>query len=291
MQTAIHYLRKIHTFLQRESFYPLLLATMLACALLVFRLYTTRSWLYFFLSWNLFLAWIPYLCSLVIRGANDFFSRGAWLTLPLVGLWLLFFPNAPYIVTDLIHLTRRSDFPLWYDVGLIATFAWVGCFLAVASLHSMQNVVREVAGWLISWLFVLSSILLSGLGIYLGRFLRWNSWDILYNPRSILSDAINPLLNPTQNPQAIGVTLMFSAFLFICYLTFIAARGTQPPTQGQSKPNAIKSEQATFKTSNSPVVFAPTVPLLEAVSDQTYHSKTEHSSKTSSDTEWVFDWG
>jgi len=292
MPTISLHLRKTHTFLRRESFYTLVLATVLACAILIARLYMTRSWLYFFLSWNLFLAWVPYLCSLMVRVIHEAQPRNWSLLLPLVALWLLFFPNAPYIITDLVHLTRRTDFPLWYDIGLIATFAWIGCFLAVASLHSMQSVVRAVAGWVVSWLFVLSSIVLGGLGIYLGRFLRWNSWDILYDPSSILYDAIGPFLNPTQNLQAVGVTLMFSAFLFICYLTFIAARGDHDtPTRRQPKAGFTWVEQPALVTSDHPVLFAPTTPLSEPTAEHPRQSNGRHQPRPSSDSEWVFDWG
>lgn len=292
MPTISLHARKTHAFLRRESFYTLLLATVLACAILIARLYMTRSWLYFFLSWNLFLAWVPYLCSLMVRVIYDVQPRSRWLLLPLAGLWLLFFPNAPYIITDLVHLTRRAEFPLWYDIGLIATFAWVGCFLAVASLHSMQSVVRALAGQVVSWLFVLSSIVLGGLGIYLGRFLRWNSWDILYDPRSILSDAINPFLNPTQNLQAVGVTLMFSAFLFICYLTFTAARGHQhTPTAPHAKQDFTWVKEPASAASDYPVVFAPTTPLSEPTAEHAHQSNKRHQPRPSSDSEWVFDWG
>ena len=225
MQKIINRLKIVHHFLARESFYTLLLATLLGCAILVGRLYLTKTWVYLFLSWNLFLAWVPYLCSLLVVVIYHYKPKNKWLLVPPAALWLLFFPNAPYIITDLIHLHRRWDFPLWYDVGLIATLAWVGCFLAVVSLHLMQRVVRKMAGGVVSWLFVLTSITLSGFGIYLGRILRWNSWDILYSPRMIMVDVVTPLLDPLGNLQAVGMTIMFSAFLFICYLTFTPIRG------------------------------------------------------------------
>ena len=292
MQSITSRLRHIHTFLLRESFYTLVFATFLACTILIGRLYMTRTWLYLFLSWNLFLAWIPYLCSLLVRVIHHYQPRRWWLLLPPTALWLLFFPNAPYIVTDLIHLNRNWDFPLWYDVGLIATFAWIGCFLAVASLHSMQRVVRTLAGQLMSWLFVFTSILLSGLGVYLGRFLRWNSWDILYDPSLILYDAITPFLNPTQNLQAVGVTLMFSAFLLICYLTFIAARGNHDtPTGQQAKGEFTWEKQSDFVLSDEPVVFAPTTPFSSTPSERPRQASNKQPPRSSSDSEWVFDWG
>lgn len=215
----------IHDFLVRESFYTLLLSTILAGVILAGRLYLTKSWQYFFLTWNLFLAWVPYWCSLLIAGIHHHKPKNVWLLIPPTALWLLFLPNAPYIVTDLIHLNRNWDFPLWYDAGLIAAFAWTGCFLAVASLYLMQRLVRQLAGGMISWLFVLTTIALSGFGVYLGRVLRWNSWDIFTSPRPILADAVTPLLDPGSNLQAVGLSMMFAALLFVCYVTFTTRHG------------------------------------------------------------------
>ena len=173
--------------------------------------------------WNLFLAWIPYWSSF---GAAYFYTRYPrfWWLLPLPGLvWLAFFPNAPYLMTDYLHLQPRSGVPYWYDIALISAFAWSGLFLAVFSLRSMQTVVKNLAGSFVSWLFVAGVIGLSGLGVYVGRFLRWNSWDLLFHPEAILSDILTRLANPLHHPGTFGVTLIFALFLLVCYLT-IAVR-------------------------------------------------------------------
>jgi uncharacterized membrane protein len=174
---------------------------------------------YAFLIWNLFLAWVPYIASL---GAAFLHQRhpGRWWYLLIPGaLWLSFFPNAPYIVTDFLHLRERAPIPLWYDIGMLTVFAWTGLFLAVFSLRTMQTLVKSFLGSAASWLFVVGSLGLGGLGIYIGRFLRWNSWDLLLNPRSVLADVIIRLSDPWNHPGALGVTFMFSAFLLVCYLT------------------------------------------------------------------------
>lgn len=233
------WLGSVHRLLVMESFYSLVVASAVACGVLAGRFYLTEELTYIFLLWNLILAWVPYGCSLVVGLTYQRF--GGWvalLLLPLAAVWLLFFPNAPYLLTDMIHLRHREGFAWWYDVALLGAFAWAGCFLAVASLDTMRRVVQGVAGSLLSWLFVLSVSGLTGLGIYLGRFLRWNSWDILHNPRSLLADLLAPLLDPRANLQSVGVTLLFAGLLFGFYLTFAMGRPAQP------RPQAVTQERS-----------------------------------------------
>lgn len=174
---------------------------------------------YAFLLWNLFLAWIPYLSSLWAAYIHQLHPGRWWCLLVPGGLWLIFFPNAPYILTDFLHLRTRAPIPIWYDVGMLTFFAWTGLFLAVFSLRTMQSLVRSYLGSVASWLFVFVTLGLGGLGIYIGRFLRWNSWDLLLHPRGVLTDIAIRLSNPWRHPGTWGVTLLFAAFLLICYLT------------------------------------------------------------------------
>jgi uncharacterized membrane protein len=215
---------KLYNFLARLDVYPVLPATLLAVSLFAGRVYLSGRLSYAFLVWNLFLAWIPYLFSL--WAVSLYRSRpGRWWSLLIPGaLWLLFFPNAPYILTDFFHLRARQPIPIWYDVGMLAVFAWAGLFLAIFSLRSMQVVVKALLGSLASWLFVLGSLGLGGLGVYIGRFLRWNSWDLLLQPQQVLADVAAQLANPRNHPGAFGVTLLFAAFLFVCYLTLTPLR-------------------------------------------------------------------
>ncbi|MFP4438190.1 MAG: DUF1361 domain-containing protein [Chloroflexaceae bacterium] len=223
MYTARNYLSHTHHFLARHLFYPLLLSSILACGILFGRLYVTRSWQYYFLVWNLFLAWLPYLGSLWAASIQRRYPHHWWRLLLPGGFWLLFLPNAPYILTDFVHLQHQT-FLWWYDTGLLLAFAWTGCFLAVASLQSMQTLVEHFAGRVAGWLLVLGSVGLSGVGMYLGRFLRWNSWDLLLNPRAVLSDVTAIMLNPFNHLHTCAVTGMFAMLLLICYITFTTAR-------------------------------------------------------------------
>ncbi len=215
---------RIHRLLAEHQFYPLLLSSLLAIGL-----WACRSWVWAprhfrFLVWNLFLAWLPFLWSLWALSIHRRQPRRWWLLLMPVTLWLLFFPNAPYLVTDLIHLRSYPPVPMWYDMGMLISFAWAGCFLAVASLYIMHRIIRDYTGRAMSWLVVTGTIGLCGLGIYMGRFLRWNSWDIFLYPADVLGDIAYRLAHPFSHLQIYGVTLVFAAFLFVCYWTFVSMK-------------------------------------------------------------------
>lgn len=222
LQLALNRLSRTHRFLASYLFYPLALSSLLAACLFAARAYYSHRFTFFFLLWNLFLAWIPYLCSLWIASLHQRAPHRWWpLILPGIA-WLIFLPNAPYMITDLLHLDERLPVPIWFDIGLLATFAWTGCFLAIASIRAMQNVVQGFVGWGLSWLFVLPIIALSGVGIYLGRFMNWNSWDLIVRPQAVVLETIGNFAHPLRNPQPFGVTALFAAFLLVAYLMFAA---------------------------------------------------------------------
>jgi len=214
--------RRVHVFFRRHGFYPVAIATGLCVGLFATRAYLSRTWIFSFMLWNLFLAWIPYLCSLGVALLYQRHPRRWWALLPPAVVGLAFFPNAPYIITDFLHLAERLPIPLWFDVGMLASFAWTGIVLAVYALRILQNVARVWIGSALSWVFVLAILGASGVGIYLGRFLRWNSWDLASQPGAILYDILGPLRSPLAHPRAIGVTLLFSALLLVCYLALTA---------------------------------------------------------------------
>ena len=216
-------IRKTHRFLAEQAFYPIALASLYSLALYAGRaLFTGSPMVYSNLVWNLFLAWVPYGFSMLAFGLFSISPRG-WLFLSPIGiLWLLFFPNAPYILTDFFHLDTRPGVPLWFDILLLVVFSWTGIFLAMASLRTMQRVVQAYLGRWIGWLFSLAALSLSAVGIYLGRFERWNSWDVLSQPDHIVKDVLRPLLNPQAGDRFFGVSILFAVFLLICYLVFLA---------------------------------------------------------------------
>ena len=191
-----------------------LVAVSLFCvALVLVRFGESGSTKFIGLIWNLFLAWIPFVLAVVVYDRWRRQRVGPAL-LVLGGLWLLFFPNAPYIVTDFVHLERTTDAPYWYDAVTVSAFAWTGVLLGFASLFLMQTVVRQWRGVGTGWAFAGVAIALGAVGIYLGRVLRLNSWDALELPRILHGVALNPF----AHQQAIAVTVLISMALGFAYV-------------------------------------------------------------------------
>jgi len=210
----------------------LVFATFVCIGLLVLRVAYSHRSTYSWLMWNLFLAWLPAFSALVAYNVYKKQSWLKWLVTPGCALvWLVFFPNALYLVTDLIHLHPQSDAPFWFDLILLVAFAWTGFFLGLVSLSLMQEVVRKVAGTITSWLFALGVLGLSSFGIYLGRFLRWNSWDLFFNPLRLLGDVAEQVRHPLAHFQTLVFSSLF-AFVFVAmYLTLIAVTHFQHEAQ------------------------------------------------------------
>lgn len=220
MSKVLDTIKGVHRFFSDQLLYPLILGSLLAGLLYFARVLRSDSWTYRNLVWNLFLAWVPYLVSLGAASLH-LLAPGRRLILLVPGvLWLAFFPNAPYILTDFLHLAPRPGVPLWYDILMLSIFAWTGMILAIASLRIMHALVRHYLGRIISWAFVLAALGMGGAGIYLGRFSRFNSWDLLLMPKEVLRDILPRLVDPLSHPRFYGFTLLFSAFLLVVYLAF-----------------------------------------------------------------------
>ena len=131
-----------------------------------------------YLIWNLFLAWIPY----IISSCWIKKETPTRIFIPLFILWLIFFPNAPYIVTDIIHITMSAPGLLWYNSLIFFLFGWVGLMLGMISLFHIHTWVQtHTAKWK-SEITVLGICLLTSFGIYIGRVERLNSWDLFFRP-------------------------------------------------------------------------------------------------------------
>ena len=202
------------------------LGSLFCVALVLVRNVHTGNVNFRYLIWNLFLAWIPFVLAVFVY--DRWRRRGASVTLLALGaLWLLFFPNAPYIATDFVHLQHDPLAPFWYDAVTIASFAWLGLLLGFASLYLMQTVVRRWRGPAAGWTFAVVAIGLGSLGIYLGRFLRLNSWDALEHPSVLPRIAHAVARDPFAYQEAIMVTVLFTLALTFAYflLYSLAALG------------------------------------------------------------------
>ena len=221
-------LRSTLRFISRQSLYPLILSSGLAMLFYGMRVSYANNWNYSNLMWNLFLAWVPYVFSFLAASFHRVFPKRWWLVVLTAIPWLVFFPNAPYMVTDFYHLAQRPPVPFWYDIGLITIFTFAGFFLAIASLRTMHHLVEASFGKLTGWVFAIFVLSLGGLGVYLGRFGRWNSWDILLQPKSVIKDIASQLLNPLDNLGFVGFTLMFTAIMIVFYLMFVSVNRLEP---------------------------------------------------------------
>ena len=195
----------------------LALLSALAVAMVVARILYTGESTYANLIWNLTLAWVPLLLALFLYDAarRDAPRLVLWST---AVAWLLFFPNAPYLMTDFQLLRDWTEAPIWYDVVLLSTAAWTGLTLGFASLYLVHVVVRRWVGPATVWAGIAVVLALTSFGIYLGRFERWNSWDIVSQPGPLLGSIAERLANP--DPRTAGVTAVFTAFLALAYAAF-----------------------------------------------------------------------
>ncbi len=192
---------------------------LLSFGMAVFRFLYTETLTFLFLNWNLFLAGIPWALSslLLLKPEIQQNNRAVWL---LLAAWLLFFPNAPYILTDLFHLCFKSGAPIWFDLVLILSFAWTGLLFGFLSLWDIERILekRVRSAWVPA--ISVGLLFLGSFGIYVGRYLGWNSWDIIREPVDVAYDIGGRLVNPFQHPRAWGMTLFMGVFLNMVYGSF-----------------------------------------------------------------------
>ncbi len=194
----------------------LLVASLLSVATIGIRVWRTGDAYYDSLVWNLVLAWVPLVLAAAAY-ASAARSRRKLVVLLSIG-WILFFPNAPYVLTDFIHLNREhAAAPVWYDALMISACAWTALLLGLASLYLMQMVAQRALGTAWSWVCVVAALALASFGVYLGRFGRFNSWDALVRPHRVADVIAHRLENPFQHPTMLAVLVLLTASLTVAY--------------------------------------------------------------------------
>ncbi len=196
--------------------FGLIVGSYVSVTLLLIRMVFSGKMTHIYLSWNLFLAWIPFAVSLFLGDKFHRLKKHPVLLTLLSITWLFFFPNAPYVITDLKHLQTLSHIPFWFDLVLLSSFAFNGLYLGLFSLSHIQRVMMQYVPKQRTWFIILGISYLTGIGLYLGRVLRWNSWDILTTPQAIVFDTLSGFIHPIQN---LGMHL-FVLFSTIGLLTF-----------------------------------------------------------------------
>jgi len=207
-------------FLNRHGLIPALVSTLVCVVMVKARLDWSQRKAYLWLIWNLFLAWTPYGLAMVARFLQAQRLARGWLLVPLGVAWLLVFPNAPYLLTDFVHLKPRPGVPLWFDAALLGLFAATGWMLGLLSLEVWKGLLEERVGRAGAWVGVVLVSVLCGYGIYLGRVERWNSWDVLTDPRYLFGAIASHLREPWANPRLLGITALFTVLVLLSYYAF-----------------------------------------------------------------------
>ncbi len=211
-------IRKLKEYDRLNITILLILLCLFSFTLTVFRVYYSRTLEFLFLNWNLFLAFIPWFLSSVIILFN--LKKNKILLTLLLITWILFFPNSPYILTDLFHLGKSQHAPVWYDLILILSFAGTGLLLGFMSLMDIEKILSSYLNkWKIAFSIV-AFLFLTGFGVYIGRYLRWNSWDIVSSPVPLFSDIFYRVIHPYSNQKAWALTLLIGVLLNLLYFSF-----------------------------------------------------------------------
>ncbi len=204
----------------------LALLSLFVLAMIVVRVVYTGSSDHTAIAWNLCLAWVPFVLALWISGRATGGLTPGLATIAL--LWLLFLPNAPYLVTDLKYVGQSDSVPVLFDVLLLSAAAWTGLLLGLASLLLMHTAGRRYLGAFRAWALVVAVLALSSFGIYLGRIQRWNTWDVVLRPGAFFHAVWRGALHPLGHPQPIALTLLFTFFLIAAYLVVYSLGRLRP---------------------------------------------------------------
>lgn len=193
-----------------------ILCSLFSVVLMAFRIIYTGHLLFAFFVWNLFLAYVPYAISKQMSLRS---IKMKWAFLLYSFNWLLFGPNAFYIITDLFHLDMNEDVPLWYDLALLLSFAWNGLLFGILSVRQMEKLFEKNFNKKFDLFFIVPVMALNGFGVYIGRYLRFNSWDVLTNPFQLTNDIIYMFIHPIRNRFDWSMIVCYTLLLTLIYYT------------------------------------------------------------------------
>ncbi|HRD56513.1 MAG TPA: DUF1361 domain-containing protein [Ferruginibacter sp.] len=186
----------------------------LIAAMILFRIFYSGTLSYIFMSWNIFLAWVPYIISTYL---SVYSKKEKWKQLFLFCTWLLFFPNALYIVTDLVHLQDERNMPWYFDAMLLFASAFAGLLLAFVSLKNVERYFLSFLSQRLVNMLIPALLFLGSFGVYLGRFQRWNSWNIVDAPFALSLNILHYVINPFENIKVWAVTFLFTIVYSLLY--------------------------------------------------------------------------
>lgn len=219
--------------IERRFVYSLGLLSGLCLLLLAFRVIVKRSTDYLFIPENLLLAWASLVFAWLLGGRLRHHRWQSPVNLLLTGLWLIFLPNSWYVITDLIHVYPSGEISQLYDITLVGILVLCGFILGFASLFMIHRELVKRMSVRSAIILVEAVILLSSFAIYLGRILRWSSWDVIKNPGGLLLNISDRVINPFQYQNSFTVTALFFITLSVMYLSFLIF--VQPKSQPMIK--------------------------------------------------------
>ena len=207
-------------FLRRFVFFCL--------TLIVVRFFKTEHYSFLFLFWNLFLAWLPVFFIKKIKT-----KQSKYMKFFLLSLSILFLPNAPYILTDLFHLKQNLIAPLWFDLVLILSFAILGLIYFIISFELILEEIHQTFRKSVHVVAKPLLLLACGYGIYLGRYLRFNSWDIISDPYHLAGGMLNSVFNPGHVKETLSVTITFAIFLYLIFEIYLSFKNKLMPEKNE----------------------------------------------------------
>jgi uncharacterized membrane protein len=195
----------------------LLISSLVSVGLFAYTAWRDQSLLNAYLVWNLFLAWVPLVLALRLMTVLRRKLWSSWEALLTTFLWLVFLPNSFYMISDFIHLRDVPKTDILYDSVMYASFVFTGVILGFSSLYLVHLQLRRRFSARMAVLWVWLVLLLCSVAIYMGRDLRWNTWDILVNPGGLLFDISDRVQHPAAYPQMLLIIGAFFVLLVSMY--------------------------------------------------------------------------
>lgn len=205
-------------FLRDEIDRVLTLGMLFSIAMVCLRILYSHVWTYAYMPWNLFLAYLPYLLSKWLLEKPQYIRKKPLFLLMFV-VWIFFIPNSFYVITDLFHLLDFDTAPLWFDLILLMSFAWNSLIMGILSVRQMEKAIGLRFNRIPEFMFIYPVMVLNALGVYIGRYLRFNSWDVVVNPFGLMSEISGMIFHPLQYREALGMIFFFSILMTLMYLS------------------------------------------------------------------------
>jgi uncharacterized membrane protein len=198
----------------------IILLFILSFILVMLRIIIFGKYSLIYLLWNIFLAFLPFMISsIMFNFANE--KKLKTIIFFIFGIvWLLLIPNSPYIITDLIHIGEIRKVPLLFDSFLIFGSASLGLLLGMHSMYDMERIIKMKFKKNVNILMITIFAFIIGFGVFLGRFLRFNSWDVFASPVSILNGIKEIFSNRSETVESLLYTVLFSVFILVFYLAW-----------------------------------------------------------------------